>query len=129
MPQDEHPRSSGKPTAVLVASPHAGRYSNLAVLRLRANGHPVYALGFTDGRIGDTDIITGFPEVGPVHTITLYLNPQRQKAHYAYILALKPQRLIFNPGTENLELQRLAEENGIETVVACTLVMLASGVY
>ena len=64
-----------------------------------------------------------------MHTITLYLNSQRQKAYYDYILGLKPQRIIFNPGTENLELIKLAKEQGIEIEIACTLVMLSTGAY
>jgi hypothetical protein len=37
--------------------------------------------------------------------------------------------LIFNPGTENPELERMAAQKGIETVEACTLVMLSIGNY
>jgi predicted CoA-binding protein len=71
----------------------------------------------------------GQPEIKEVDTITLYMNPQRQKPHYSYILSLQPKRIIFNPGTENLELVSLAKELGIETVIACTLVMLSVGNY
>ena len=86
-------------------------------------------MGYRRDTIGDLEIVTDFPAVEDVHTVTLYLNPQRQAEHYDYILSLQPSRLIFNPGTENLEFQRLAEERGIETVVACTLVMLSTGQY
>jgi len=118
-----------KPTAVLAASPRPGRYSYMAVQRLKATGHPVFPLGYRADHIEDEAIITGFPMLENIHTVTLYLNPRRQPDLYGYILSLKPERLIFNPGTENLELQKLAEENGIETVIGCTLVMLASGLY
>jgi predicted CoA-binding protein len=64
-----------------------------------------------------------------IDTITLYLGPERQREYYDYILSLKPKRIIFNPGTENDELAALAETNGIETVEACTLVMLSIGNY
>ena len=64
-----------------------------------------------------------------VDTITLYLNPSRQKELYDYILSLKPRRIIFNPGTENPEFEEMAESKGIETVEACTLVMLSIGNY
>jgi hypothetical protein len=39
------------------------------------------------------------------------------------------KRIIFNPGAENPELAKLAEEKGIETIEACTLTMLASRLY
>ena len=42
---------------------------------------------------------------------------------------MKPERVIFNPGTENDEFIQLLEENGIEAVEACTLVMLSIGNY
>jgi len=42
---------------------------------------------------------------------------------------LSPKRIIFNPGTENQELKKLAEAQGIECLEACTLVMLSVGVY
>jgi len=101
----------------------------MAVQRLMANGHTVYPLGYSAGLVGEENIITGFPILKEVHTVTLYLNPQMQQEHYDYILALKPRRLIFNPGAENPELQRLAEEQGVETVIGCTLVMLAAGLF
>jgi hypothetical protein len=52
-----------------------------------------------------------------------------QEPYYDYILGLKPRRIIFNPGTENPELEMLASEAGIECLEACTLVMLSTGQY
>jgi hypothetical protein len=57
------------------------------------------------------------------------MNPTNQKPYYDYILSLNPKRIIFNPGTENYELEKMAEEKGIEPVEACTLVMLSIGQY
>jgi hypothetical protein len=37
---------------------------------------------------------------------------------------LKPERIIFNPGAENPELEALADQAGIKVLEACTLVML-----
>jgi hypothetical protein len=37
--------------------------------------------------------------------------------------------VIFNPGTENLEFENLLKENGIETEIACTLVLLSINQY
>jgi hypothetical protein len=42
---------------------------------------------------------------------------------------LKPARVIFNPGTENQEFAQQLEAQGIETIEACTLVMLRTGQY
>lgn len=118
-----------KKTLVLGASPNPSRVSHTAVYRLQANGHEVLALGLRSGQIDGVDIQKGRPDFQNIHTITLYLNPQRQIEYYDYILQLKPKRLVFNPGTENPELMRLAKENGIEVSIGCMLVMLATAQY
>ncbi len=64
-----------------------------------------------------------------VHTITLYIGPRLQPGYYDYILETNPKRVVFNPGTENEELEVLLKEHGIEPVEACTLVLLATGQY
>src|SRR5919107_6135255 len=104
----------GKKTVVLGASQNPGRYSNMAVNRLSAHKHPVVAIGRRAGKIGDIEIITGEPQQEEVDTVTLYLNPTNQKPYYDYILSLNPKRIIFNPGTENYELEKLANEKGIK---------------
>lgn len=118
-----------KKTLVLGASPNPGRYSYLAVQRLSANEHPVVALGIKKGSIGDTNIETEKKTFNDIDTVTLYLNPTHQKEYYSYILSLAPKRILFNPGTENDELVELANEQGIKTQEACTLVLLSTGQY
>lgn len=117
-------------TLVLGASPNPVRYAYSAVEQLRWKGHEVVAIGNRKGRIEDIDILTEWPDSIPgLDTITLYLGPSNQKPVYQQILDYKPRRIIFNPGTENPELMRLAKEAGIEVVQACTLVMLSIGNY
>ena len=118
-----------KTTLVLGASDNPGRYSYLAVHRLRNHGHPVIAIGKKPGKVADVDISKEKSPQQGVDTITLYLNPLHQKMYYDYIVSLNPKRIIFNPGTENDELVVLAEQNGIKTLEACTLVMLSTGQY
>ena len=118
-----------KKTVVLGASQNEERYSNMAVKKLVAHNHPVTAIGNKEGIINDIKIIKDNPTINDVDTITLYLNPENQKPYYDYILSLNPQRLIFNPGTENDELEKLAEEKGIKTMEACTLVLLSTNQY
>ncbi|HTN46742.1 MAG TPA: CoA-binding protein [Flavipsychrobacter sp.] len=118
-----------KKTLVLGASENTQRYSNRAVRMLRDYGHEVVALGRRKGSIGEVEITTQLPELNDIHTVTLYLNPENQKAYYDYIVRLKPKRVIFNPGTENEELERKVAMIGINTLEACTLVMLSTGQY
>ena len=87
------------------------------------------ALGLKEGEIDGVPILTGKPDLGEIHTISLYLNESRQKEYYEYLFSLKPQRIIFNPGTENIELKQLAKERGIDAQFSCMLVMLSIGDY
>ncbi|MDG1039724.1 MAG: CoA-binding protein [Polaribacter sp.] len=118
-----------KTTLVLGASLNIERYSNKAVQKLRANSIEVFAIGAKKGTVVDVAIETEKVLFSDVDTVTLYLNPNRQKAYFSYVLKLQPRRVIFNPGTENLEFESLLKENGIETEVACTLVLLSINQY
>lgn len=118
-----------KKTLVLGASENPSRYSNMAINRLLAHQHPIVAVGKRIGHVAGVDILKHTPELDDVDTVTLYLNPTNQIPYHDYILSLKPKRVIFNPGTENDELQDKLKANGIEPVEACTLVMLNTGQY
>ena len=118
-----------KKTLVLGASENPSRYSNLAINRLRAKGHEVVAIGKRKGQVLDVPIETNQTPFEDIDTVTLYLNPANQQPYIDYILSLKPKRIIFNPGTENIQLETLAEEQHIETMEACTLVLLSIGRY
>ena len=45
------------------------------------------------------------------------------------LIAARPARVIFNPGTENPELEEKLAAAGIATVRACTLVLLRTGQF
>ena len=118
-----------KKTLVLGASENPARYGNKAILALRRKGHEVVAIGRRNGQVLDVDIETEQKPFDDIDTVTLYMNPDNQQPYIDYILSLKPKRIIFNPGTENYQLEALAEEAGIEPVEACTLVLLSIGRY
>jgi uncharacterized protein len=118
-----------KKTLVIGASENPERYSNMAVQKLAAHHQPVVALGIKKGKIGDTLIETEKLPLKDINTVSLYLNPAKQREYYDYILSLHPKRIIFNPGTENEALETLAKQNGIDTMQACTLVLLGTGQY
>lgn len=118
-----------KVTLVLGASLNLNRYSNMAIQRLRANDIPVFAIGLKEGKVSDVQIIKGGKPLESVHTVTLYLNPKRQEEYYNYIINLQPKRVIFNPGTENTEFEKMLMENNIEVEIACTLVLLSTHQY
>jgi uncharacterized protein len=118
-----------KKTLVLGASDNPSRYSYLAINRLRNYQHPVVAIGLKNTSVADVQIDTEKKPFENVDTITLYLNATRQKGYYDYILSLHPKRIIFNPGAENEELYQLAQDNNIQPMEACTLVLLSTGQY
>lgn len=121
--------SHSKRTLVLGASENPDRYSNMAIQKLRRYQHEVVAIGNREGKVLDVGIQKETEPFTHIHTVTLYLNPNNQKPYYDYILGLQPKRIIFNPGTENPELESLAKAKGIEAIEACTLVMLSTGQY
>ncbi len=118
-----------KKTLVLGASTNPARYSNIAINRLVGSNQPVVAVGRREGNVAGIDIQTGQPDVEDIDTVTLYLNPTNQKEYYDYILSLKPKRVIFNPGTENDELEAKLAAANIYPQEACTLVLLSTGQY
>jgi len=117
-----------KKTVVVGATPNQSRYAYLAANMLREYDHEVVPLGIKQGEVAGKEIldIRKKPAINGVDTITLYIGPRHQPEWYDYLLSLKPKRIIFNPGTENDEFERLVEANGIEALQACTLVLLRS---
>ena len=120
-----------KKTVIIGATTNPGRYAYLAARMLTEYNHEIVPVGIKDGAVFGKEILDIFqrPDVRDVDTVTMYIGPRRQPEHIDYILSLKPRRIIFNPGTENDEFIRKAEEKGIETLEACTLVMLRSHQY
>lgn len=118
-----------KRSLVLGASPNPTRISNLVVKSLLRRDIPVVAVGKRQGKINGVEILTGKPHLKDIHTVMLYLSPKNQVKFYDYIIDLNPNRIIFNPGTENQEFIEMARREMIEVVVSCGLVMINSGTY
>jgi uncharacterized protein len=120
---------TSKKTLVLGASANPSRYSYLAINKLREHKHPVVAIGRTNAFVADIPVLSDTKPIPDLDTVTLYLNPANQKNYYNYILGQHPKRVIFNPGAENPEFEQMLGEKGIQTVEACTLVLLTTGQY
>lgn len=118
-----------KKTLILGATDNPSRYANLAANKLVSHGHPIINIGIKSGEAAGVPIEKAGEIYSDVDTVTMYLGSQNQPQYYDYILQLKPKRIIFNPGAENPELETLAEENGIEVIEACTLVLLSTKQY
>jgi predicted CoA-binding protein len=122
-------KMKNKKTLVLGASTKPDRYAYLAISMLVEKGHSVLAIGQNAGEVAGVKIQTKAIPLKNIDTITLYLNPARQRDYYNYIVESKPKRVIFNPGTENPEFYQLLELNGIKAEIACTLVLLTTNQY
>lgn len=118
-----------KKTLVIGASTNPERYSYLAVIKLLKHKHSVLAIGLKKGIIASVTMETTLLPYENIDTVSLYVNPANQKQYYSYIISLQPKRVIFNPGTENSEFEKLALQNNIEVIEACTLVMLSTNQY
>ena len=115
-----------KITLVLGASPREERYSNRAVRTLKKNNIPVIAVGRREYDRNGLKILKGIPrDIGPVHTVSLYLSADNQKEYYDQILLLHPKRVIFNPGAANPEFEEILAKEEIEVITDCMLAMLA----
>ncbi|MBA6155255.1 CoA-binding protein [Tenacibaculum sp. S7007] len=118
-----------KTTLVVGASLNPTRYSNIAIKRLIDRNINTKAIGLRKGNIHTVTVETEKILFEGIDTVTLYLNPKRQEEYYNYILELSPRRVIFNPGTENFEFIKLLKEKGVESEIACTLVLLSTNQY
>ena len=119
----------GFKTLVIGASTNPQRFSYLAIKSLVKHNVDVIAIGLKEGEVEGIKIQVGKPVIDDIHTISLYINADRQKDYIDYFLLLNPKRIILNPGTENGELIKRAREKNIKLVFGCTLVMLSNGSY
>lgn len=116
-------------TLVIGASENVQRYSYMAIRKLLNYNHEVVAIGAKEGEVDGVKINKEQVAFDDIHTITLYLNPQRQEAYFDYVVGLHPKRVIFNPGTENPEFYKLLRDHNIPYEEACTLVLLSTNQY
>ena len=118
-----------KKTLIIGASPDPTRYAYKAAHMLTRFNHEIVNVGIKKGEVAGVAIEQPDEIHQDIDTITLYIGPALQPQYHDFILETKPKRVIFNPGTENYELEKLLDQHGIEPLEACTLVMLSTGQY
>jgi uncharacterized protein len=115
-----------KRVAILGASPNPQRYANMAQKQLLAKGHEVILVSPRYDEVEGLPCSSDVKNINePIDTLTLYVNAEKSSAMADSILSLQPKRVIFNPGTENPELQKRLVAKNIEALEACTLVLLS----
>lgn len=121
---------SAEITVILGASPHKERYSYLAMKTLEQKGLPFVLVNPSYSQIEDNPVVGSLKEVGTsVHTVSIYLSPQRQAEIMEDLVKLRPKRVIFNPGSESVGNREVLESQGISCLEACTLVLLKTGQF
>ncbi len=116
--------------AVLGASPKPERYSHQAVRALREGGHTVIPVNPGHASIAGLPTARSLEAIAtPVDTLTVYVSPQHSLPLAEAIIALRPGRVILNPGAESPELEARLTAAGIPWQHACTLVLLRTGQF
>ena len=115
---------------VLGASPKPQRFSNRAVRKLLAHGYRVIPVHPVIEVIEELPVVSHLDDINePVHTLTMYVSPDKSERMIDEINRLNPERVIFNPGTESALLKQQLSDKGIVCIEACTLVMLDFGEF
>tara|TARA_R110002020_G_scaffold225186_1_gene435297 strand:+ start:561 stop:932 length:372 start_codon:yes stop_codon:yes gene_type:complete len=122
---------SDKLTLIVGATTNPTRYAYFAASRLKDAGIPFIPIGIKSGEVFGEKIVDlrAKPDLENIHTVTLYIGPANQEEWIDYLVQLGPERIIFNPGTENPVFFEKAKAAGIEVLQACTLVMLSSNQF
>lgn len=115
---------------VLGASPKPLRYSNKAIRMLRDYGHRVIPVNPAQDEIEGFPVSRHVSDIREaVDTVTMYVSPAHSDGLLPELLALKPGRVIFNPGAENPALEAGLTAAGITVEEACTLVLLRTNQF
>ncbi|HMV71793.1 MAG TPA: CoA-binding protein [Pseudomonadales bacterium] len=120
----------GETVAILGASADPERYAFQAQRLLKEHGHRVVPVSTREPAIDGDAAVPDLASIRtPVDTVTVYVRPAISSTLREQLLALHPKRVIFNPGTENPELEATLRSAGITAQDACTLVLLRTGEY
>lgn len=115
---------------IVGASDRPDRYAHKAMLALQKHGHETVLVHPRLKEISGLQVHATLQEITDgVDTVTMYVGPAASAGMAADLIALKPRRVIFNPGTESPELKSELRNAGIRAEEACTLVMLATGQF
>lgn len=115
---------------ILGASDNPERYSHRALLSLLKHGHGVVPVHPKLAQIEGITVVADLSAIsGPVDTVTMYVGAAISAGLADKLIALKPKRVIFNPGAENAELAAVLLKAGVTCEEACTLVLLSTGQF
>jgi len=117
--------------AVIGASSDSSRYSYQAMVMLKEYGHKAIPVHPREDEVLGQKVVHKLGELSgqKIDTVTVYVNHAISDKYQDDLIAVKPKRVIFNPGAENPKLAKALVDKGIEVENACTLVLLRTGQY
>ncbi|GEP45282.1 CoA-binding protein [Brevifollis gellanilyticus] len=122
--------SSSERVVIVGASDKPDRYAHKAQLLLSQHGHEVVPVHPRLESIEGVPVVADLTQItGTVDTVTMYVGPAISQGLGDKLVTVKPKRVIFNPGSENAELEDKLSQAGIEVEEACTLVLLRTGQF
>ncbi len=120
----------GQKVAILGASRKPERFSYKAFEMLREYGHEPIPVTPNFKELNGVVAFANLHEIKTaVDTLTMYVGAEISSRLQNEILALKPRRVIFNPGSENPELETALRAAKIQVLEACTLVLLRTNQF
>lgn len=120
----------GQKVAILGASLKPERYAYKAFKMLQEYGHTALPVTPKFRELEGVRAYATLAEVPrPIDTLTMYVGPETSSKLASEIVACRPGRVIFNPGSENAELAAELKKAGIAFEEACTLVLLRTGQF
>lgn len=119
-----------KNVAILGASDNPDRYSNKALKLLLEKGYNVFPVHPVLSSIEGIKVFKSLLDIKEgISTLTVYVNKNIIEKEIGNIIILKPERVIFNPGTESSDVEKKLIENKIKVIRGCTLVLLSSNQF
>jgi uncharacterized protein len=116
--------------AIIGASNKTESYAYRAFKSLIKHGHQVYMINPFIDNIDGTKIFASPSDVTEsIHTLTMYVSAKHSTEMIDSIINLTPERVIFNPGSENPLLEEALDKRGINVLQACTLVLLSTNQF
>ena len=119
--------------AVLGASSDSSRYAYKAMKMLEEYGHTPIPVHPREKEVLGKTVYPTLGELAKsgqkIDTVTVYVNAAISEKYIKDFVALKPKRVIINPGAETPRVEEELRKNGIEVEHACTLVLLRTDQY
>jgi len=113
----------GKTVAVIGASSNRHKYGNKALRAFVRQGYTVYAINPNESSVeGQPTYATVLDVPGPIDMATVYVQPEVGVRVMDDIAKKRIAEVWLNPGADEPEVVARAEELGLKTIQACSII-------